>query len=63
MICDSFNKLTVIEKRDFIGSLAHAAMNDEECFKCATRLLNYAQRKGILDGVIHNPEPIEEEIA
>jgi hypothetical protein len=60
MICPSFERLNVIEKRDFIGSLCHAVMNDESCYKSASRILNYAQAKGVLDGVVINPPPTEE---
>lgn len=56
MLCDSFQELTVIEKRDLIGSLAHAVMNDDECFELGCKLLNHAQKKGILDNVVILPE-------
>lgn len=60
-LCEKFEQLNVFEKRDFIGSLNHACMNDDICFELATRLLNYAQNKGVLNGVIINPPPMEEQ--
>jgi hypothetical protein len=60
-LCKQFENLTVIEKRDFIGSLSHCAMNDEICFEMAARVINYAQKKGVLDGVLINPPPVEEQ--
>lgn len=58
-ICKQFDKLNVFEKRDFVGSLVHCIMNDEQCYLAATKILNYAQTKGVLDGVLINPPPTE----
>jgi hypothetical protein len=56
MNCQSFQQLSVKEKIEFIGSINHALMNDEELFTDGCQLLNKAQKKGVLNNVTILPE-------
>jgi uncharacterized protein YdeI (BOF family) len=55
MTCNEYQELTAIEKRDYIGSLIHAAINDSDLFKEGQKIINVAIAKGIFEGVVINP--------
>jgi len=59
MICKEFELLTPLEKSNYIGSIAHACMNDADLFLAGQKLIERATRKGLFNQVIINPvEPI-----
>ena len=57
--CESFRKLSMKEKIEFVGKLNHVIQNDEQCFRAASKMLNHAQDRGILDDVVINPSTEE----
>ena len=55
MNCEAYRLLSPKERIDFIGSLVHAVQNNNEVFKSAKELVDYAVRKRMFDDVIINP--------
>lgn len=55
MLCESFFNLIPMEQRDYIGSLVHAVMNDENLFLDGQKLIKKAQKKGLFENVKINP--------
>jgi hypothetical protein len=51
MLCESFEKLTPKERSTYIGELAHAVMNDEDCWLLGNAIIEGAKAKGIFDTV------------
>lgn len=60
--CKEYSELLPIEKRDFIGSIVHAATNDSEIFLAAQRLIKRAINKGVFEGIVINPNERETEL-
>lgn len=56
MICEKYNNLNPIEKIQFIGSLHHAAMSDDNLFEIAESIIEQASKKGLFKGVTIFPE-------
>ena len=55
MICSAYEKLTIEEKVKMVGMITHAMQSDNEMFYMAKALINEAELKGVLDGVIILP--------
>ena len=51
MICHSYDQLTIVEKRQFIGKLMHLIQSDEKAFIEADQLIREADKDGIFKSV------------
>lgn len=58
MICESFEKLTPLERVKYIGEVIHGIQNDDTLFKLGEAIILVAQQKGLFQGVIINPPKI-----
>ena len=56
MICKSYDELTVIEKVQKIGQIAHIMQADEKYFWLCDDLIKQATHDGILDNIKILPE-------
>ena len=51
MLCESFNKMTLNEKVEFIGKLNHAVQSDERIFNLAKVIIDTSEKLKIFEGV------------
>jgi hypothetical protein len=61
MNCHEYQNLNIKEKREFIGSLVHAATCDSIGFTDAEKLIAKAHIRGVFEDVIINPSQEEPE--
>lgn len=61
MIHDKYNNMQPVEKVIFTGQLLHAAMNDEELFEMAEKIITLGKLKGIFNDVEIMPERRKED--
>jgi len=59
MICEKYDKLTVVERVILIGQLCHSMQSDNEFFDAAKTIISNAKIKGLFDNVIILPNSIE----
>lgn len=55
MICEQYQKLTPKERTEYIGQLIHSCMCDAQLFKMGEKIIELAEKRGVLDGVKINP--------
>lgn len=55
MICQEYEQMNAIEKRDFVGSLIHSCISDSVLFNKGKKLIAEAEKKGLFEGVKINP--------
>lgn len=60
MMCESYNQLTIIEKRELIGKLLHLIQTDENAYLIADNLIQKAHSDGSFDRIkiLPRTEPI-----
>ncbi len=51
MICENYGNLIPVERVEFIGKLAHAAMSSNSIFDSAKKLIEDAESLGLFNGV------------
>ncbi len=51
MLCKKYADLTPNERKDFIGSLHHSCMSDDELFELGKKIIEKAKKKKIFEGV------------
>lgn len=55
MLCDSFTKLSALQRVQMVGEIVHAFQSDNATFKNVQDLIQLAKLKGIFDSVTINP--------
>jgi len=60
MNCNEYQNLTPLERTKFIGQLVHASISGSKYFKMATKLIENAHKEGLFNGVVINPEVLED---
>lgn len=48
--------LTPKEKSEFVGQLVHSCQSDENLFSMGEEIIKLAQRRGLFENVVFNPE-------
>lgn len=56
MICDSYNKLTPVERVQMIGKCVHLLMESENCFGIVEEMISIADKEGKFTNVKILPE-------
>jgi hypothetical protein len=60
MICETFDKLTTKEKKEYIGALVHSVQSNDELFQIGKEIIEQGKQKGLFEGVKILHEPPEE---
>ena len=53
--CDKYQNMTPKERTEYVGSLIHSVISDDEIFEAGIRLIKKATKKGLFEGVKINP--------
>lgn len=59
-VCESFEKLTPLERSNFVGAVVHLIQSDESYYLIGQRMIKSGNKKGLFIGVKINPQPIEQ---
>ena len=54
MNCETFNKLTEKEKKEFFAKLAHSAKESEHFFYLCSQIISMAEKRGLFENVKFN---------
>ena len=61
-ICKSYENLTIVEKRIFIGTLTHLAQTYEPIFQQFKRIIEKHELAGVLDGITILPNKNDNDV-
>jgi len=60
MICENYEKMSIVDKILFTGELLHACMNDDRLFELGKEIIGLGYIKGVFNGVQILPQRTEE---
>lgn len=60
MICEKYEKMSIVDKILFTGELLHACMNDDKLFELGKQIIELGMVKGTFDGVQILPQRTDE---
>lgn len=58
MLCEQYEKLTPMERSEYIGKLVHAAMNNDLLFSAGEKIIKQGTKMGLFEKIKFNPAPI-----
>lgn len=56
MLCEKFEKLSIIEKRELIGKMTHLVQTYEWAFNFAEWMVQKSTEEGLFEGIEISPE-------
>lgn len=62
MNCQEYQKLTPLEKSNYVGSLIHACISDSKFYAIGEKLIQQAIKKGLFQNVVINPPSVAPEL-
>lgn len=60
MICKKYQDLSVKERIEYVGKVFHAIISHDEFFQTGEVIIIRAEKMGLFENVIINPQPIDE---
>lgn len=60
MICEKYDKLSIVDKILFTGELLHACMNDDRLFELGKQVIELGYVRGVFNGVQILPQRTDE---